>query len=235
MQHISMSNSPSASVVYAPPLTTLPRTPVETDIFWLQFVKGNISWCAGCGQRNLHGVDGKPKQPPYDLRLQHKEQVIFENAHTGMHQLSSDLRNVYYHTSVGCVTQKFSTFNPTTDVKVSGEVRAKLTAVHLPHFLNEFGLSFLNKYKLLCQSTRTSSPMMYMYIARWVFLLLWCMHATSCVLVQSNSHFPQQYCTLIFCLMLILYLLISSCQNMVNLLMFWLCNDTIVSQYSSIY
>ena len=62
-----------------------------------EFVKGNISRCSGCGQRNLRGVDGKPKQPPYDLCLQHKEYVIFENPHTGMHQLSSDLRNVYYH------------------------------------------------------------------------------------------------------------------------------------------
>ena len=114
-------------------LTTLPSAPVENDIFWLQFVKGNISRCSGCGQRNLRGVDGKPKQPPHDLCLQHKEYVIFENPHTGMHQLSSDLRNVYYHASVGCVTQKYSTFNPTTHVKVSGEVRGKLSVVHLAH------------------------------------------------------------------------------------------------------
>ena len=146
MQHVSMSHSPSASVVYAPLLTTtLSSTPIEENIFWLQFVKGNISRCSGCDQRNLRGVDGKPKQPPYDLCLQHKEYVIFENPHTGMHQLSSDLRNVYYHASVRCVTQKYSTFNPSTDVKVSREVRAKLSGVHLAHLLIEFGLAFLNK------------------------------------------------------------------------------------------
>ena len=71
--------------------------------------------------------------------------VIFENPHTGMHQLSSDLRNVYNHASVRCVTQEYSTFNPSTDVKVSGEVRAKLSGVHLAHLLTEFGLVFLNK------------------------------------------------------------------------------------------
>ena len=44
MQQVSMSHSPSASVVYAPLLTTtLSSTPMEEDIFWLQFVKGNIS------------------------------------------------------------------------------------------------------------------------------------------------------------------------------------------------
>ena len=74
MQQVSMSHSPSASVVYAPLLTTtLSSTSIEEDMFWLQFVKGNISQCSGCGQRNLRGVDRKPKQPPYDLCLQHKE------------------------------------------------------------------------------------------------------------------------------------------------------------------
>ena len=61
-----------------------------------------------------------------------------------MHQLSSVLRNVYYHPLVGCVTQRYSTFNPTTRVKVSGKVRGKLSVVHLAHLLNAFGLSFLN-------------------------------------------------------------------------------------------
>ena len=145
MQHISMSHSPSASVVYAPLVTTVPCTPVEEDTFWLQFIKGNISRCNGCGKRDLRGVDGKPKPPPHDLCLQHKEYVIFENTHTGMHQLFSDLRNVYYHASVRCVTQKHGDFNPSRNVKVGGEVKMKLSRVHLAYLLSEFGLAMLNK------------------------------------------------------------------------------------------
>ena len=143
-QHISVCHSPSASLVYAPvvssipctpiPCTPTPCTPAQDDKFWLHFVKGNISRCTGCGKRDLRGVNGKPKQPPHDLCLRHKEYVIFEIPPTGTHQLSSDLRNVFYHASVRRVTQKHSRFDPKDHVKVSGEVKAKLTTVHLVIF-----------------------------------------------------------------------------------------------------
>ena len=143
--NISMCHSPSASVIYAPLVSSVPSTPAEQDIFWLHFVKGNISRCNGCGKRDLRDVNGKPKLPPHDLCVRHKEYVIFENPHTGKHQLSQDLRNVYYHASMMCVAQKNCSFNPTNQLKVSGEVKSKLNAIHLSHLLNEFGLSFLNK------------------------------------------------------------------------------------------
>ena len=142
-QHnISVRNSPSGSVVYAPAVSYMAA---QEELFWLNFVKGNITRCNGCGKRDLRDVTGKPKKPPHDLCLRHKEYVVFENPHTGKHQLSSDLRNVYYHTSVGCVTQKFRNFNPNSSVKVSKEVKEKLTAVHFAYLFEEFGLSFLNK------------------------------------------------------------------------------------------
>ena len=146
-QHnISVCHSPSGSVVYAPAVTSRPCTTAPEELFWLHFVKGNITRCNGCGKRDLRDVlTGKPKKPPHDLCLRHKEYVIFENPHTGKHQMSADLRNVYYHASVGCVTQKFRNFNPKSNVKVSKEVKEKLTAVHFAYLLDEFGLSFLNK------------------------------------------------------------------------------------------
>ena len=60
-----MAYSPSADVVYAP-VVSMPSL-VDQDTFWLQFVRGNISRCNGCGKRDLRGEDGMPKSSPYDL------------------------------------------------------------------------------------------------------------------------------------------------------------------------
>ena len=48
----------------------------------------------GVKKRNLWTPDGMPHPQPDDVCLQHK---VFQNPHTGLHQMSSDLRNVYYH------------------------------------------------------------------------------------------------------------------------------------------
>ena len=94
-QHVTLPYSP---MVYAPVMMgPSPHQQLEssnTNVFWLMFVKGNISRCTGCGQRTLRGEDGRPRPPPYNLCLQHKEYVMFENPHTGRHQLSSEHRNV---------------------------------------------------------------------------------------------------------------------------------------------
>ena len=79
VQQVSMAYSPSANVVYAP-VVSMPSL-VDQDTFWLQFVRGNISRCSGCGKRDLRGEDGRPKPLPYDICIQHKEHVIFENPH----------------------------------------------------------------------------------------------------------------------------------------------------------
>lgn len=143
VQQVSMAYSPSANVVYAP-VVSMPSS-VDRDTFWLQFVRGNISRCSGCGKRDLRGEDGRPKPPPYDLCIQHKEHVLFENPHTGMYQMSVDLRNVYYHANMHCVTQKNVHFNPGSALKISQDVRSKLSKVHFAYLLGEFGLSFLNQ------------------------------------------------------------------------------------------
>ena len=112
-QHVSLPYSP---VVYAPVMMgTSPQQQVGTNAFWLTFVKGNISRCAGCGQRTLRGEDGKPRLPPHNLCLQHKEHVLFENPYTGGHQLSAELRNMYYHAQQHCVLLKHKDFNAGND------------------------------------------------------------------------------------------------------------------------
>ena len=143
--HVALPYSP---MVYAPVMMGLsPHQQLESsnsNVFWLMFVKGNISCCTGCVQRTLHGEDVRSRPLPYNLCLQHKEYIIFENSHTGRHQLSSEHRNVYYHASQRCVLLKFKDFNPRTDVKVSGDIRSQLTAIHLDYIMQEFGLSVCN-------------------------------------------------------------------------------------------
>ena len=131
--------SPGASAV-----VNMQIPPETRDIFWLQFVKGNILCCNGCGKRNLRGEDGKPRPPPQDLCVQHKEYVLFENPHTGKYQMSMDLRNVYYHAIMTCIRQKNPHFYPDT-IRSSNDIKAKLTGIHYSHLLSQFGLSFLNK------------------------------------------------------------------------------------------
>lgn len=109
----------------------------DDSTFFLLFVKGNISRCAGCGKRDLRGVDGKPHPPPDDLCLQHKEYVVFENPRTGSYQQSRDLRNVYYHVRKTCLQLKF----PRPHIIVSQDIKSRLLTIHRNHVLHQFGLS----------------------------------------------------------------------------------------------
>ena len=110
---------------------------VNEQPFYLTFVHGNISRCTGCKKRNLRTPDRVPHPPPDDLCLQHKEYVVFENPHTGLHQMSSDLRNVYYHARKECLVKE-------AKIIVPHHVRAKLNTVHMHHVMKEFGLNIFN-------------------------------------------------------------------------------------------
>ncbi len=107
--------------------------------FILMFAKGNISRCAGCGNHDSRNTDGKPHAPPGDLCLQHKEHVTFESPRTGLKQLSHDLRNVYYHARRSCTLKS----TPHPQVAMSGDVRKKLSAIHINYIMSEFGLQVL--------------------------------------------------------------------------------------------
>ena len=107
------SRNPHQSEVHWPPSTSgIDYTPFgfspfptgsadmsqdDKQPFFLSFIKGNISRCAGCGLKDLRQIDGRPHPPPGDLCLQHKENVLFENPKSGKYQLSKELRNVYYY------------------------------------------------------------------------------------------------------------------------------------------
>ena len=69
---------------------------------------------------------------------------MFQNPRSGIYQLSKDLRNIYYHANKLCVMAKSPNFNSLTDLKVSKNVRARLTSAHLQLLIDQLSLSFLN-------------------------------------------------------------------------------------------
>ena len=112
-------------------------------LFWVVFVGGNISRCQGCSGKIMRDSNGKPLPPPNDLVMQHKEQVLFNNPKTGVFQLSSDHRNVYYHARLSCVRQKFPSFIPGQHCRVSRDTCSRFSQVHKEYLLKEFGVKFL--------------------------------------------------------------------------------------------
>jgi len=66
--------------------------------------------------------------------------VLFEDTHTGCHQMSSDLKNAYYHIFQRCVKAKVHDFSAQNDLKISAEVKSKLTMTHFSHLNSKFGM-----------------------------------------------------------------------------------------------
>ena len=61
--------------------SSVPQSKVQTDLFWVFFITGNISRCQGC-TGILRAGTGKPLPPPDDIVVQHKEHVLFQNPHS---------------------------------------------------------------------------------------------------------------------------------------------------------
>ena len=137
-QVLSNVNSASQSC------TSNPRSVVDPKyLFWVVFVGGNISRCQGCSGKIMRDSNGKPLPPPNDLVVQHKEQVLFNNPKTGVFQLSSEHRNVYYHARLSCVKQKFPSFIPGQHCRASRDTCSRFSQVHKEYLLKEFGVKFL--------------------------------------------------------------------------------------------
>jgi len=54
--------------------------------------------------------------------------------------MSSDLRNVYYHSHRRCTEMKYEDFDPETDLKIYSEVKESLSVVYLQYISEEFGV-----------------------------------------------------------------------------------------------
>ena len=110
---------PTTAASFGPPP---PPPPMANDAspFALYFISGNISKCAGCGNKYV-----KPAVPPYDLCIQHREWRSFSVG--GVQQ--SKFAPAYYHVNTLCIQRKWPSFCP-DQVSISVEVSSRLTAAH---------------------------------------------------------------------------------------------------------
>ncbi len=101
----------------------------EAALFTLSTIAGNISKCAGCGNKY-----SKPPVPPYDLCVQHREWRSYTSPGGGP---QSKFSPAYYHVNVLCIRKNWPLFSP-RDLIVSPEMSFKLLSVH-KQFLSSFG------------------------------------------------------------------------------------------------
>ena len=115
---------------YDASLSDVPPMAAEDSPFYLYFITGNISKCAGCGNKYM-----KPPIPPYDLCVQHREWRSFTTAG----QSQSKFAPAYYHVNLPCIQKNWPQFC-INDLKINEDIAAKLTPIHL-EFLNSLGAS----------------------------------------------------------------------------------------------
>ena len=115
--------SPLAS--QPPPQPSTPVMAEESTPFNLCFIAGNISKCAGCGNKYT-----KPVIPPHDLCIQHREWRSFTPSGGGSQQ--SKFAPAYYHVNLPCVRRNWINFQP-WELVISPETSAKLTPIHRSH------------------------------------------------------------------------------------------------------
>ena len=123
------SPSPYSCVLPGTPSTSQPpgqaSTPAmaeESTPFNLCFIAGNISKCAGCGNKYV-----KPVVPPHDLCIQHREWRSFTPS--GGCAQQSKFAPAYYHANLLCVRRNWVDFQP-WQLIISPEIAAKLNPMH---------------------------------------------------------------------------------------------------------
>ena len=86
---------------YNASLSVAPSMATEDSPFYLHFITGNISKCAGCGNKYM-----KPPTVPYDLYVQHREWQSF----TSSGQSQSKFAPAYYHVNLPCIQKNWPHF-----------------------------------------------------------------------------------------------------------------------------
>ena len=102
----------------APPMDPPPMAD-DSSPFNLHFISGNISKCAGCGNKYV-----TPAVPPYDLCIQHRECSLSAG---GVQQ--SKFAPAYYHVNTACIRRNWSSFSP-EQISVASEVFSRLNPTH---------------------------------------------------------------------------------------------------------
>ena len=157
---------------------------MELQPFWVTFPTARVSRCQGCLGQICHS-----RTPPWNIALQHKQQVLFQNPNTGTWQLSRDLRNTYYHVSKNCVVAKYPQFRASQSVKISKTVRQCLLPTHFELIAKEFGIDL---YVSLCMSAHDLFHVCYVYIFSLGFMCFNSLFGSVIVLYSLTFCVDQQ-------------------------------------------
>jgi len=128
------SYPPSYPPSYFPPVFSpstaihRPTGAVTQSPFFLVFITGNISVCAGCSGHYM-----KPATPPYDLCIKHTEWRQFKINETP----KSKFAPAYYHVNLPCLQANWPSFC-VSSLTIQPDIFQKLTDVHID-FLRAFG------------------------------------------------------------------------------------------------
>ena len=111
---MSYAPSANANVLYAPIVSMQQSGSMQDkDIFWLYFVKGNISRCNGCGKCDLRGDDGRPR-PHLLISVFSIKSMCCLRIHARACIKCLEIRRtcITMHAKRSCVMLKYGDFNP---------------------------------------------------------------------------------------------------------------------------
>ena len=118
-QHSSGATPEAAPAMGQPPMAE------DNSPFNLHFISGNISKCAGCGNKYV-----KPALPPYDLCVQHREWRSFSVSGTQQSKFSP----AYYHLNILCIRRNWPSFSP-AQLSITSDVLSRLNPTHRDYLL----------------------------------------------------------------------------------------------------
>ena len=123
-------NSPSFAQCFSPSYP-MPFTQPTGSPFYVVFISGNISVCAGC-----HRKYDKPAEAPYDLCIRHEEWREFTTP--GNPSLQRRFGNAYYHPSYACIRSRWP-YVQSADISVD-EIKEHLLPTHQMFLAENLGL-----------------------------------------------------------------------------------------------
>lgn len=110
----------------------LPVVPNHSGPFYVVFISGNISVCAGC-----HGRYMKPALPPYDICVKHQEWREFTIPSNP--SVQRRFGNTYYHPSLACLRSRWPHIQ-SHDIIVEDDIKRNLSQEHKDFLATTLGI-----------------------------------------------------------------------------------------------
>ena len=129
---------PGPSTLNSPPQpSTLHDKNSQFQSFYLRQLQGSrIRQCYGCNSAIRRDLTFVPSQP-HDIVICHKECRYYRDG--DCMKLTGSDQPVHYHFMQQCVKNKHPSFIPTM-LYISPEIKPLLTATHIAHLCDEFGI-----------------------------------------------------------------------------------------------